>query len=928
MSQHGYSPPSKMEPTASGSQQNETITLLIETLTGNSFEMTVSPADTIATLKSKIQRVEGIPVSAQHLLFNLSELDDESKISDTLISGGSTLRLVTSMRGGPISTRRVSPTPEERAWMDLVDSNRCDDILQRIPSGQLTVLVFCEGEQLNLFRVVENNDGTYSPITDPVNTSSIRNVLATDEPDTAAQRHHENTVTMGKMKELQRKLNSGMLRRKMKLNSSQELGNQESSQESHANITHSNGQIANWNKVQPTLQTASLPDPQSSGQPVEQRPIVRIFRSKKSIPCPHRKLTLPRLESTQSSQMKSHHPHPVHLGPSRPFLPVLTVPRRGKQEIPRQLPSSQPQSQPLRIPAPPRLIAPPLHVPPLLQRPPPLRPVWNQRHGPVPVVIPDMKPCAATLPKMHPVLKDDSLQYLPPQPSVSRVPTMCQNRRRLDPIIHQRELISNLRMGMQQPQLRQQSSPQSDIQNGAILHPAGASGLPKRNAVINVSNCAFVPNNLVVPQPTPPLQNACQFVLLRGPTSSPKERFTEYLTAYLAKSFSSRFSGLIPEDLPVRLSHQLTKNLSHHFVGGLSDVAANRLSLQLSTRISQFMEECLSNRCPKDVLGQALRTILEERTTQGYSLTGGCSSHSDVWDPHMRVAVRGLPTFNADVGSNYIHTPEPIRDNIRETRELFAQIPRFHSAPTPLTSQGAAVRHSVFGGLQREPLYVRLNDSAMYQRGMVPVLVRPATSPNYPPPIFCNTIQAGQPSTELLRRVIESSVPQLRQPRLQTEIQRDQGQVQVMNGIGRVTVPFRSAPPFDDPSQQPIYGCQPQGIRWRTVKYSVHPNSQPRLLTEPPQTEPQTGIGNANDENQQRTNTVDVELKLPKKQRCCQCRKKLTISNNYLCRCQKLFCSTHRYSEAHNCNYDYKEEGRKLLLQENPQVKAEKIVKM
>ncbi|XP_026280933.1 uncharacterized protein LOC113208232 isoform X6 [Frankliniella occidentalis] len=811
MSQHGYSPPSKMEPTASGSQQNETITLLIETLTGNSFEMTVSPADTIATLKSKIQRVEGIPVSAQHLLFNLSELDDESKISDTLISGGSTLRLVTSMRGGPISTRRVSPTPEERAWMDLVDSNRCDDILQRIPSGQLTVLVFCEGEQLNLFRVVENNDGTYSPITDPVNTSSIRNVLATDEPDTAAQRHHENTVTMGKMKELQRKLNSGMLRRKMKLNSSQELGNQESSQESHANITHSNGQIANWNKVQPTLQTASLPDPQSSGQPVEQRPIVRIFRSKKSIPCPHRKLTLPRLESTQSSQMKSHHPHPVHLGPSRPFLPVLTVPRRGKQEIPRQLPSSQPQSQPLRIPAPPRLIAPPLHVPPLLQRPPPLRPVWNQRHGPVPVVIPDMKPCAATLPKMHPVLKDDSLQYLPPQPSVSRVPTMCQNRRRLDPIIHQRELISNLRMGMQQPQLRQQSSPQSDIQNGAILHPAGASGLPKRNAVINVSNCAFVPNNLVVPQPTPPLQNACQFV----------------------------------------------------------------------------------------------------------------------WDPHMRVAVRGLPTFNADVGSNYIHTPEPIRDNIRETRELFAQIPRFHSAPTPLTSQGAAVRHSVFGGLQREPLYVRLNDSAMYQRGMVPVLVRPATSPNYPPPIFCNTIQAGQPSTELLRRVIESSVPQLRQPRLQTEIQRDQGQVQVMNGIGRVTVPFRSAPPFDDPSQQPIYaGCQPQGIRWRTVKYSVHPNSQPRLLTEPPQTEPQTGIGNANDENQQRTNTVDVELKLPKKQRCCQCRKKLTISNNYLCRCQKLFCSTHRYSEAHNCNYDYKEEGRKLLLQENPQVKAEKIVKM
>ncbi|KAK3911808.1 AN1-type zinc finger protein 4 [Frankliniella fusca] len=916
MSQHGYSPPSKMEPSGSGSQQNETITLLIETLTGNSFEMTVSPADTIATLKSKIHRVEGIAVSAQHLLFNLNELDDDSKISDHLMSNGSVLRLVTSMRGGPISTRRVSPTPEERAWMDLVDSNRCDDILQRIPSGQLTVLVFCEGEQLNLFRVVENNDGTYSPITDPVNTSSIRNALAADEPDTAAQRLHENTVTMGKMKELQRKLTSGVFRRKMRGDISQELISHEATQESHANSSHIDSirQSSNWGKAQPTLQVASLSDGQLPGQPAEQRPIVRIIRSKKSVPCPHRKLTLPRLESTQSTQMKSHHPpQTVHAGSSRTFLPALSVPRRGKQELPRQLPSSQPQSQSLRIPAPPRLIAPPLHVPPLLQCPPPLRPVWNQRQGPIPVVVPEMKPCSATMPKMHPVIKDDSLQYMPPQPTVSRVPTMCQNRRRLDPILPQRELISNLRLRMQQPQLHPQSSTQSDSQSGAILHPATAAGLPKRNSVLNISNCAFVPNNLIVPQPAPPLQNACQLVLLRGPTSSPKERFTEYLTAYLAQSFSSRFSGLTPKDLPLRLSHQLTKHLSHHFVRGLSDVAANRLSLQLSNRISQFMEECLSNRCPKDVLGQALRSILEER----------------VWDPHMRVAVRGLPTFNAEVGSNFVHTPEPVRDNIRETRELYSQIPRFHSAPTPLTSQGASVRHSVFSGLQREPLYVRLNDSAMYQRGMVPVLLRPATSQNYPPPVFCNSIQAGQPSTELLRRVIESSVPQLRQPRLQTEIQRDQSQVQVINGVGRMTLPFRSPPPFLEPFQQPVYaGCQPQGIRWRTVKYLVHPNSQQRLQTEPTQIEPQTGNNNANGENQQGPNTVDVEVKLPKKQRCCQCRKKLTISNNYLCRCQKLFCSTHRYSEAHNCNYDYKEEGRKLLLQENPQVKAEKIVKM
>lgn len=926
MSQHGYSPPSKMDSHRPPSQDGS-IDILIETLTGNTFEITISSSDTISALKSKIQRVEGIPVSAQHLLFHLSELEDDSKISDYSISNGSTLRLVTSMRGGPISTRRVSPTPEERAWMDLVDSNRCDDLLQHLPSGQLTVLVFCEGEQLNLFRVVENVDGTYSPVTDPVKTSSIRYEFTSEEPDAAAQRLRENTVTMGKMKELQRKLYSGMQRRKMKISGPQESPGTDSTPESFVSThTEGNGRPASW-RFQPTLQLASKPESLSSRPVPEQAHSLRLSSlSKKTLPCPHRKLTLPRLEPPHMSP--ANNLHLSQLPASRPFLPVLPVPSRAQQDLSRQQSTSSAQGQSLRIPAPPRLIAPPLHVPPLLQRPPALRPMWDQRQGPVPVVIPEMNTRPAPLPKIRTLIKDDNtLQYVSPQSSVPRVQAMCQGRRRLDPLMPQRELVTNLHTGIQQPQLHLHSANQSDTQNGAMLHPAAASGLPKRNTLINVSNCSFVPN-VVVPQPAPQLPGACHFVLLRGPNTSPKERFSEYLTAYLTQSFSSRFSGMIPENLPMRLSHQLTKRLSHHFVGGLSDVAVNRLSFQLSNRISQFLEECLTSRCPKDVLGQALRTILEERTTQGYPLVGGCNRNADVWDPHMRVAVRGLPSFNADVGTNYIHAPEPIRENGRGTRELFSQIPRFHSAPTPLPSQGPTVRHSVFTGLQREPLFVRLNDSAVYQRGMVPVLVRPATSPSFPPPIFCNTIQTGPPSAELIRRVIESSVPHLRQPPMQTEIQRDQSQVQVMNGVGRMMVPFRSPPPFADPSQQPVFGYQPQGMRLRTVRYSVHPNSQPRLTTETPQTELQTA--NEMDQDRSEDNSSNTEPKLPKKSspRCCQCRKKLTISNNYLCRCQKHFCSTHRYSEAHNCSYDYKEEGRRLLQQENPQVMAEKIVKM
>ena len=54
MSQHGY------QQTFTSSHHREgTMDLYIETLTGTAFEMTVSPFDTVMSIKSKIQRVEG-----------------------------------------------------------------------------------------------------------------------------------------------------------------------------------------------------------------------------------------------------------------------------------------------------------------------------------------------------------------------------------------------------------------------------------------------------------------------------------------------------------------------------------------------------------------------------------------------------------------------------------------------------------------------------------------------------------------------------------------------------------------------------------------------------------------------------------------------------------------------------------------------------
>lgn len=71
----------------------------------------------------------------------------------------------------------------------------------------------------------------------------------------------------------------------------------------------------------------------------------------------------------------------------------------------------------------------------------------------------------------------------------------------------------------------------------------------------------------------------------------------------------------------------------------------------------------------------------------------------------------------------------------------------------------------------------------------------------------------------------------------------------------------------------------------------------------------------------------DVQLPpvIKKKSRCSECNKRLNITNIYDCRCGKIFCSQHRYSEVHRCSYDYKNEGRRILEHQNPLVTAEKI---
>ncbi|KAL0460985.1 UNVERIFIED_CONTAM: Zinc finger A20 and AN1 domain-containing stress-associated protein 5 [Sesamum latifolium] len=57
------------------------------------------------------------------------------------------------------------------------------------------------------------------------------------------------------------------------------------------------------------------------------------------------------------------------------------------------------------------------------------------------------------------------------------------------------------------------------------------------------------------------------------------------------------------------------------------------------------------------------------------------------------------------------------------------------------------------------------------------------------------------------------------------------------------------------------------------------------------------------------------------------CRKRIGLMG-FRCRCGDVFCSEHRYSDRHNCSYDYKAAGREAIARENPVVRAAKLLKV
>ena len=78
------------------------------------------------------------------------------------------------------------------------------------------------------------------------------------------------------------------------------------------------------------------------------------------------------------------------------------------------------------------------------------------------------------------------------------------------------------------------------------------------------------------------------------------------------------------------------------------------------------------------------------------------------------------------------------------------------------------------------------------------------------------------------------------------------------------------------------------------------------------------------------TNSPVKQLKMKEEKpveafECSFCNKTLKFFNNFSCRCQKTFCSKHRFFDQHNCTFDFKNKVKSKLSELNPKVIAKKI---
>ncbi|KAK8390755.1 hypothetical protein O3P69_010456 [Scylla paramamosain] len=195
--------------------------------------------DTAASLKDLLYRTQGIHPSHQHLILRDRELVDDACLIDQQVVDGSTLRLVLAIRGGPINARRL-PTHEDLLLRDITDhfenarwrkkgekkelsvkegkrKRIKSEILEGGGGQTFTFLVFHDDENMNVnvYRVMENPDGSYSPLNESFSGANGRGG-AEEASVLKTQLTEEEKRTMARMADLRTEMDKLRLRNKKK----------------------------------------------------------------------------------------------------------------------------------------------------------------------------------------------------------------------------------------------------------------------------------------------------------------------------------------------------------------------------------------------------------------------------------------------------------------------------------------------------------------------------------------------------------------------------------------------------------------------------------------------------------------------------------------------------------------------------------------
>ena len=84
----------------------QSIEVTVKLLTGKNFPLEICTSKTIADVKKKIQKCQGLAAEGQRLIFAGKQLSDEAKVSECKLEAGNTIHLV--MRTAGTSTSSTS----------------------------------------------------------------------------------------------------------------------------------------------------------------------------------------------------------------------------------------------------------------------------------------------------------------------------------------------------------------------------------------------------------------------------------------------------------------------------------------------------------------------------------------------------------------------------------------------------------------------------------------------------------------------------------------------------------------------------------------------------------------------------------------------------------------------------------------------------